>query len=247
MSLLGKNRKCNARCATCIANCNLHFKHSGCCYCESIDCALERIKMKCSNVCAGCHSICSLEQYHSDKCFCGNANHQWQASDYVVDQNCNSACDEIKSHKTQSVSQTRRPTWHETWMEFAHTVACRSHDSRLKVGAIVVADDNTAVLALGYNGDHSGGPNTPESTEPGQSGFLHAEANALLKCPYHYPTGKIMYVTDSPCRQCAKFIINARIKMVVYDREYRDTSGLDLLRQSGIIVHKLSGDLLHLK
>ena len=106
--------------------------------------------MKCSNVCAGCHSICSLEQYHSGTCFCGNANHQWQASDYVVDQNCNSACDEIKTHKTQGVSQTRRPTWHETWMEFAHTVACRSHDSRLKVGAIVVADDNTAVLALGY-------------------------------------------------------------------------------------------------
>ena len=106
------------------------------------------------------------------------------------------------------------------------------------MGAVIVTSDNTRVLAIGYNGNHSGGPNEPESLEPCKSGFIHAEINALLKLDYNNPQYKIMYVTLSPCRMCAKAIINAGISEVVYIEEYRDTTSLELLRGAGIVVRK---------
>ena len=58
-----------------------------------------------------------------------------------------------------------RPTWNKVWMDFAKIISERSYDPRHKVGAIVVTQDNTQVLAVGYNGNYSGGPNEvlPES------------------------------------------------------------------------------------
>jgi dCMP deaminase len=123
-------------------------------------------------------------------------------------------------------------------MATASNIAQRSYDPRFQVGAIVVSGDNTQVLAVGYNGNHAGGPNEPESEEPGHSGFIHAEINALLKLDYNNPKRKVMYVTLSPCRACAKAIINAGIDEVVYAEEYRDISSLDLLQQRGIKVRK---------
>lgn len=133
-----------------------------------------------------------------------------------------------------------RPTWHQTWMTITKSVAERSYDPRLKVGAIVVSDDNTRLLALGYNGNYRGGPHEPDSVDPGYSGFIHAEVNALVKCDYNFNRKKIMYLTHSPCQQCAKLIVNANISEVVYDEEYRDTSGLTILRTCGIIVNRFS-------
>jgi len=133
-----------------------------------------------------------------------------------------------------------RPTWHQTWMTIAKSIAERSYDPRLKVGAIIVSDDNTRLLALGYNGNYRGGPNEPDSTNPGQSGFIHAEVNALVKCDYNFNRKKIMYLTHSPCQQCSKLIVNAGITEVVYDIEYRDTSGLSILRTCGIVVNRFS-------
>lgn len=135
-----------------------------------------------------------------------------------------------------------RPTWNRTWMEFAHLIAKRSYDPRHRVGAVIVTEDNTQVLAVGYNGNYSGGPNEVESEIPGESGMLHAEINAVLKCDYNCPKRKIMYVTLSPCRMCAKAIINSGISEIVYDVEYRDTSGINLLRDSGILVRKFVSD-----
>jgi dCMP deaminase len=129
-----------------------------------------------------------------------------------------------------------RPTWPETWMQVAKTMAERSYDPRLKVGAIIVSADNTQMLSVGYNGNYKGGPHLHESTEPGKSGFIHAEINALVKCDFNFGKKKHMYVTHSPCRDCAKLIINAEIARVVYDIPYRDPSGLDLLRSVGIEV-----------
>ena len=131
-----------------------------------------------------------------------------------------------------------RPSWDTVWMATASNIAQRSYDPRFQVGAIVVSGDNTQVLAVGYNGNHAGGPNEPESEEPGHSGFIHAEINALLKLDYNNPKRKVMYVTLSPCRACAKAIINAGIDEVVYAEEYRDISSLDLLQQRGIKVRK---------
>jgi len=131
-----------------------------------------------------------------------------------------------------------RPTWDNIWMEFAHLISRRSVDPRHQVGAIVVTDDNTQVLAVGYNGNYIGGPNSVESLEPGESGMIHAEINALLKMDYNNPKRKIMYVTLSPCRMCAKSIVNSGIYKVVYHEEYRDTSSLKILRDAGIEVVK---------
>ncbi len=129
-----------------------------------------------------------------------------------------------------------RPNWHETWMDVARTIALRSHDPRLQVGAIIVSDDNTRVLSVGYNGNYARGPNIPESLEPGQSGFLHAELNCILKCDYNFSKKKIMYVTHSPCRMCCKIIVNAGISKIVYGDTYRDVSGLEILKNSGVEV-----------
>ncbi len=131
-----------------------------------------------------------------------------------------------------------RPTWDQVWMETARILSRRSVDPRFQVGAVIVTEDNTQVLAVGYNGDHRGGPNSVESTEPGQSGFIHAEINALIKCDFNHPKAKKMYLTLSPCRQCAKAIINGGITEVVYDCEYRDKSGINLLTSAGVVARQ---------
>ena len=133
-----------------------------------------------------------------------------------------------------------RPSWDETWMNIARTVAERSYDPRLKVGAIIVSKDNTRLLSLGYNGNYRGGPNLPDSLDPGQSGFIHAEMNALVKCDYNFNQDKIMYLTHSPCIQCAKLIINANISKIVYETEYRNTEGIRIIESCGIDVIRFS-------
>tara|TARA_B100000131_G_scaffold322823_1_gene378259 strand:- start:13523 stop:13930 length:408 start_codon:yes stop_codon:yes gene_type:complete len=132
-----------------------------------------------------------------------------------------------------------RPSWDEVWIETAGIISQRSYDPRYQVGTIVVSEDNTQVLAVGYNGNYSGGPNEVESETPGESGMIHAEINALLKLDYNNPKRKKMYVTLSPCRMCAKAIVNSGIDEVVYLEEYRDTSGLDILRDAGIEVRQI--------
>ena len=132
-----------------------------------------------------------------------------------------------------------RPSWHETWMSVARVISERSYDTNLKVGAIIVSDDNTRMLSAGYNGNYAGGPNIRESDEPGQSGFLHAEINCIIKCDYNFSKKKVMYVTHSPCRNCCKVIVNAGISSVFYNIDYRDTSGLHILKECGISVEKI--------
>ena len=75
---------------------------------------------------------------------------------------------------------------------------------------------------------------------PGDSGFIHAEVNALIKLDFNSPKRKKMYVSLSPCKMCAKAIINARIDEVVYIDKYRDLSGVELLQNAGIKVRQLS-------
>ena len=129
-----------------------------------------------------------------------------------------------------------RISWEEVWIGFADLISKRSADPKHKVGAIIVSSDNTQVLSVGYNGDHKGGPNKRESLETGRSGFIHAEINALIKCNYHTFGDKVMYVTLSPCIDCAKAIINADIKTLIYKEEYQDRAGLDLLKEFGVEV-----------
>ena len=131
-----------------------------------------------------------------------------------------------------------RPDWDEIWMDFASNIARRSPDPNFKVGCCIVTEDNCQVLSIGYNGDHKGGSNVRDSLEPGKSGFIHAEINALIKLDYNNPKAKTLYITLSPCSHCAKAIINGGIAKVVYRDQYRDTSGLDLLEKHGIVVKR---------
>tara|TARA_Y100000591_G_C21785657_1_gene673633 strand:+ start:466 stop:879 length:414 start_codon:yes stop_codon:yes gene_type:complete len=129
-----------------------------------------------------------------------------------------------------------RPSWDEVWMKMAETIALRSHHPEWKVGSLIVASDNTQVLSLGYNGNAAGMSNVPQSTQPGESGLLHAEINALLKLDYNNPKDKIMYLTLSPCENCAKAIVNSGIKKVIYKTKYRCNKGIKILEESNIIV-----------
>lgn len=135
----------------------------------------------------------------------------------------------------------KRPSWNEIWMTMAETISKRSHHSEFKVGALIVTSDNTQVLSLGYNGNAAGMSNVPQSEEPGCSGLLHAEINALLKLDYNNPKDKVMYLTLSPCEYCAKAIINSGIKKVVYKEKYRNTSGIVLLRTAGVCAELYAG------
>jgi deoxycytidylate deaminase len=68
-------------------------------------------------------------------------------------------------------------------MAFANIISRRSYDPRTKVGCIIVAEDNTQCIAVGYNGRGKGVVNEPKSLEPGCSGMTHAEINCLIKSP----------------------------------------------------------------
>ena len=133
-----------------------------------------------------------------------------------------------------------RPDWDSIWIDFAQNIARRSIDPKHKVGAVIVTEDNTQVLALGYNGDHKGGPNRRDSMKVGASGLIHAEINALIKCDYNNPKNKKIYLTLSPCRSCSKAIVNAGIDEVIFKEQYRDMSGIEILKNTGILVRKYS-------
>lgn len=135
-----------------------------------------------------------------------------------------------------------RPEWDTIWTNFAQSIARRSIDPKHKVGAVIVSEDNTQVMALGYNGDHKGGPNCRDSMEIGASGLIHAEINALIKCDYSSSKNKKMYVTLSPCEVCAKAIVNAGIKEVIYLQRYHDVKGICILRESNVITRQYQAE-----
>ncbi len=127
--------------------------------------------------------------------------------------------------------------WDDIWMDLAHNISTRSNDPRLRVGAVIVTEDNESVLAIGYNGDEKGGHNTPDSLQPGQSNFIHAEVNAIAKMNYNDPRPRKIYITHAPCPVCARLIVNANIKKVIYCYPYRSEQGLKILENRGIELH----------
>jgi dCMP deaminase len=132
-----------------------------------------------------------------------------------------------------------RPSWDKIWIDFAHSIAERSCDTKYKVGAVVVNSENTQVLSIGYNGDQKGGTNKRDSDLTGCSGFIHAEINALIKMDYNDPVKKKMYLTLSPCDICAKAIVNADINEVIYSVHYVESNnGIGILLDAGIIVRR---------
>lgn len=118
-----------------------------------------------------------------------------------------------------------------------------SYCERRKVGALVVKDKT--IISDGYNGTPSGFENRCEDGNNVTHPYvLHAEANAITKLARssNNSDGSTLYVTASPCIECAKLIIQAGIKKVVYAEKYRLTDGIDLLRQAGVEVIYLNPD-----
>jgi len=128
----------------------------------------------------------------------------------------------------------------EMLMRIAMIVAMRGTCNRLQVGAVIALDGR--IISTGYVGAPAGMPHcSPETCNVNQpcTRTMHAEANAIAWAARKgLPTeGATLYATHSPCHDvCAKLIINAGIKRVVYGTEYRKTEGIELLRSVGIIV-----------
>lgn len=152
-----------------------------------------------------------------------------------------------------------RISGHAMCMSIASVVAERSTCDRLHVGAVIVRDGR--VMSSGYNGNVSGSSHcSHEVTEVGTWGqpdfkvidhrgspctsAVHAEANAILFSARHgvATEGADLFTTHQPCEGCAKLIINAGIKSVVFKEHYRLPDGLKLLLQSEVVVFEYLSD-----
>ena len=129
-------------------------------------------------------------------------------------------------------------------MRAAHLYSDLSTARRLKVGALVVKDDR--IISIGYNGMPKGWDNNCETEQ--EDGTLktklevcHAETNAIAKLARSTESGldADLFVTHSPCLDCAKLIYQAGIRRVYYSVNYRDDSGVNFLKNSGVEVEQL--------
>ena len=121
----------------------------------------------------------------------------------------------------------------------AFTFAEQSYCKRLKVGAVLAREGR--ILATGYNGTITGTSNTCECEDGTTSDFtLHAEQNLITFCAKHgiSTNNTTIYITHSPCKQCAKLIAQSGITEVVYSQTYKDTAGIDFLQACNILVRQ---------
>lgn len=126
------------------------------------------------------------------------------------------------------------------YMKMAVIWSENSYCRRRKVGALIVKDK--MIISDGYNGTPAGFENVCEDEENKTLPYvLHAEANAITKiaCSNNSSSGATLYVTDAPCIECAKLIIQAGIKRVVYSRKYRLDDGINLLKRANVTVEYL--------
>lgn len=132
----------------------------------------------------------------------------------------------------------------EAYMQMAEIWSKRSHARRKKVGCLIVKDRQ--IISDGYNGTPAGFGNSCEDEHQDGSLItkkivLHAELNALMKIARstQSSTDATMYLTLSPCHDCAKLIIQSGINRVVFREQYRDPAGVELLQQAKIQVEKI--------
>lgn len=131
-------------------------------------------------------------------------------------------------HEKQEIIDKRYLRMSAIWAE-------NSYCNRRKVGAIIVK--NQMIISDGYNGTPAGFENICEDEQGLTKPYvLHAEANAITKVARsnNSSDGATLYVTASPCLECAKLIIQSGIKRVVFNELYRITDGLDILKRAGV-------------
>ena len=133
----------------------------------------------------------------------------------------------------------KQETLDRRYLRMAAIWAENSYCKRRKVGAIIVK--NQMIISDGYNGTPSGFENICEDENGVTKPYvLHAEANAITKVSRSNTSsdGATLYVTASPCVECAKLIIQAGIRRVVFTELYRMTDGVELLARAGVeIIH----------
>lgn len=124
------------------------------------------------------------------------------------------------------------------YMQIAERVAAESKCPRTRVGCVILTE--SGMTALGFNGHASGGPNEWEFSADGNPEVVHAELNALGKMLEQgvIAKGATVYVTLSPCLECGKLLVRAKVKRVVYLNEYRKTEGIDYLIKYGVEVEQ---------
>lgn len=136
----------------------------------------------------------------------------------------------------------------DAYMKTAETFAECSTAKRLHVGAIVVKDDR--IISIGYNGMPSGWDNDCEDIKINNDGqyelktkpeVLHAETNAIAKLAKSNESGlgATMFITHSPCMDCAKLVYQSGINTVYYRNSYRDEDGIQFLEKAGVKIEKV--------
>ena len=145
--------------------------------------------------------------------------------------------DITQNKSNMETSEEKQALLDKRYIRMAQIWAENSYCNRRKVGALIVKDK--MIISDGYNGTPAGFENVCEDENGLTKPYvLHAEANAITKiaCSSNSSKGATMYVTTSPCIECAKLIIQAGIKRVIYSEKYRLEDGLDLLRRANIEV-----------
>lgn len=149
----------------------------------------------------------------------------------------------IKNYNKMTEQEQKQYKLDGRYIRMARIWAENSYCQRRQVGAIVVK--NKMIISDGYNGTPSGFENVCEDDNNVTKPYvLHAEANAITKLSRsnNSSDGATMYVTASPCIECAKLIIQAGIKRVVYSEKYRLEDGINLLKRANIEVEYLNPD-----
>ena len=149
-------------------------------------------------------------------------------------------------------SKVERPSWDEYFIELTNVVAKRSNCESRKVGAIITVDNQ--IIATGYNGAPKGlhhcidaggclrkKNNIESGTRQEVCRAVHAEQNAIISAAVRGVSIKngTLYTNTYPCSICARMIINAEIKRIVYDSDYSDPLSKEMLDESGIKVLRL--------
>jgi dCMP deaminase len=132
----------------------------------------------------------------------------------------------------------------DLYMDIAVRTSNMSRAARLQVGSVIVKD--TRIISMGWNGTPAGWDNSceellPDGTLKTKPEVLHAEMNSLMKLSRSNESGleATMFVTHSPCIECAKGIYQAGIKEVFYKNDYRSDDGINFLKKCGVEVKKV--------
>lgn len=140
----------------------------------------------------------------------------------------------------QNLSQAKQNKIDLLYLRMAKVWSENSYCKRSQVGCLIV--NNRTIISDGYNGTPSGFPNQCEDCDNNTIlTVLHAEANAITKIAKstNSAEGATLYVTLSPCFDCAKLIIQAGIKRIVYSEVYRKTDSFKLFEEAGIEIKRL--------